>query len=247
VVSRLGASLALFTAVCVVACGSGTPTPSPTPDALASVRVIARGSVTDILGGASTTPFLTNWPTIQSRTLPALQKTQFCKTLELPFADKIIGGMVSVGLNALSLALRRKPAPEETKSVVDFVAEFAVKTCPQWDPTRPSTQTPKPFARWYPLGYIPLLADPGVAWRWAKDKTPCATGTPMCWHVDVVARDGCPTSLFMAVAGLDSEGIVIDPGEGDIGPIAANTPIRVELTPEVAGVRTPRVDFISCS
>jgi len=245
--------LALIAAVSLVGCGTGTPTPDPTPtpeptpDAFASVRAIARGSVTDILGGASTAPFLTNWPTIQSRSLPALQKSQLCHALDLPFADKIIGGIVGVGLNALSLSLRKKPTPEEAKAVVDLVAEFAVKSCPVWDPTKGSTQTPKPSPRWYPLGFSPLLADPGVAWQWPSDHAPCAPGVSRCWHVDVVARNGCPTSLFLAVAGLNSDGVVIDPGEGSIGPIAANTPVRVELTPEVAGVETATVNFISCS
>ena len=209
---------------------------------------MASRSVTDILGGASTSPFLTNWQTIKTGSLPSLQKTQFCQTLELPFADKIISGIVSVGLNALSLSLHKKPIAEEAKGVIDLVASFAVKTCRQWDPTRASTRTPKPVIHWYPSGYTPLLADSGVAWQWATGKVTCAAGTwKWCWNVDVVALRGCPTSLFMAVAGEDSRGVVVDPGEGDLGRIAANTPVRVELTSDVASVKTATVDFISCS
>ena len=239
---RLTPLLAIVAAVGVLACGTGTTTPGPTQhpatpapteatgDAEAAVREMAGGSVTDILGGASTSPFLTNWQTIQTGSLPASQKTQFCQALELPFADKIIAGIVSVGLSALSLSLRKKPIPEEAKGVIDLVASFATKTCRQWDPTRVSRQTPKPVLPWYPRGFSPLLVDPGVAWRRVGPaEANCAVGTKgPCWIYEVVALHGCPTSLFLAVAGHDASGLVIDPGEGSMGPIAANTRSTVE-------------------
>jgi hypothetical protein len=256
--SRLAPLFAVITAACVIACGTGTSTPSPTSrptpaqstvDVEAAARALARDTATDLLAGAGAAPFLTNWQTIQARSLPAVQKTQFCQALELPFADKIIGGIVSVGLSALSLSLRKKPIPEEAKGVIDLVASFATKTCPQWDPTRVSKQTPKPVLPWYPSGFVPLLVDPGVAWRRVgPTEANCAVGTKgPCWIYEVAALYGCPTSLFLAVAGHDASGLVIDPGEDSLGPIAANTPVRIQLTPEVAGVTSATLDYISCS
>jgi hypothetical protein len=244
--SRNALVLTAFAAVWLSAC-SPTPTVAllPTFDAQAAARTLASNSLSNLLNGESTTPTLIDWATIEANApLPPRQTSALCETLESPLAEKVMAGLVSAGFNALSFKLRHKPLSEETRTIVDLAATFAIKTCPHWFPG----QVPKATAislAWYPLGYQPLVADANVAWTWVDPAT-CSTPGP-CWNVNIVARTGCPSSVSIVVAAYDSDGVVVDLGAADLGPSLPNSQVGVEIVSDAPSAKTATVDYISCS
>jgi hypothetical protein len=171
----------------------------------------------------------------------------FCNQLNSSAADDVLASLISVGLNALSLRFRKKPISDDAKDVVKLTATFASEACPLWVPGLIPDRPVTPRPAWYPSGFTPLVADPDVAWRWIEPEEAICSGGLRCWNVDVVARQGCPMDVSMAVAANDAAGVVVDVGFGSLGSTAPNEVRRVELTSNVAAATEATVDYIACS
>jgi hypothetical protein len=56
---------------------------------------------------------------------------------------------------------------------------------------------------WYPQGYYPAPGEESIAWRWDDNVTGCRDGYSIegeyCWGMRVIARDGCPSSLYASI------------------------------------------------
>lgn len=67
----------------------------------------------------------------------------------------------------------------------------------------PDKPSPTPETDWYPAGFKLVSTDPSLAWRWLeRSEYTCDVGS--CNAMYVIARDGCPTSLYVEVAILDA-------------------------------------------
>jgi len=62
---------------------------------------------------------------------------------------------------------------------------------------------------WFPKGFSEFEED--IAWRWGTSKeTNCTYSSGSCWSVVVIARYGCPRSMYAELAIYDSSDIQID-------------------------------------
>ena len=61
--------------------------------------------------------------------------------------------------------------------------------------------------RWWPSDYSLVPSDPTVAFRWMKSSEfDCTFSTGKCWAIEAIARDGCPSSLYIELSILDTSG-----------------------------------------
>jgi hypothetical protein len=253
----LGAIALGLVAVTAASCGGSTPTRTPAPftvapltlpplDAEALARDLLSDNLSEWVDDGAKSPSLIDWESVVGNVpLSDRQRDMFCNQLDSTPADDVLGGVVSAGLNWLSLRFRKKPLSTDADDIVRLTAQFAVKACPLWVPGLIPDPTLAPIEPWYPADFHPLIADPGVAWRWIPSSE-AECGLPgACSNVEVVARDGC-SDIFMAVAFYDTNDIVVDLGSGSVGATRPDEVRRIELTSNVPTSETVSVDFIAC-
>jgi hypothetical protein len=190
------------------------PTAAPTAD-VSHLALDAAGSRLDLLlgGGIRPDPIVLNWNQVETKSLlSGAANTAFCTALDNSHAGDALASIVELGLNALSLKLRHKPLPDEAGTILGFTADFATESCPLWipivhPPSKPA-QTPEPD--WVPEGYLGVIGNPDLVWRWSdKSSYHCSNGIKWCWQVDVYARNGC-IRLQGTVAVKDANGFVLE-------------------------------------
>jgi hypothetical protein len=100
---------------------------------------------------------------------------------------------------------------------------------------------------WYPKGYSEF--SDGIAWRWVNNPSfsdpTCLDGSSACWQVNVVVRDGCPTSLYVE-ATTYSAGSAVGFTNGTTGALNAGDTALVELVDATGTADSARLTTIDC-
>jgi hypothetical protein len=178
--------------------------------ALEAARVRLR-SILD--GEIEPDPLVLRWDQVQARSLLiGAENAAFCARLESSHAGDALASLVAAGLNALSMRLGHKPLPKETETILGFAAGFATASCPMWKPVvnPPALPAPTPEPAWAPAGYLGVVGDPDIVWKWSDPGSySCSPGYSHCWQVEVLPRDGC-TSLDGILTVKDAAGIALD-------------------------------------
>jgi hypothetical protein len=253
---RILATLSIVALVVFGCTGSGgggaTTAPRPRPAPTAAPRPSPTLTVEQILANLdhsriqnlskdTSTSSIVDWPTFKTGTLTLPQKSQLCSALDIQGADDVFAGIAAAALNFISLETRKKPLPKDFEDALGIAVGVAFKSCPAWQPLL----LPTPPPPWYPEGYRLVIGDPAVAWDWA-DPTSCPTGYDRCWWMDVVARDGCLTSLDASILIFDADGIAIERGGPFVSdPVAPGQTIRFQFGAPLLG-KTARAEFINC-
>jgi hypothetical protein len=191
-----------------------TPTPAATMDVSRLALQAAEARRDLLLGGdIRTNPLIVNWSQVETGSfLAGAQNAAFCSSLDNSHAGDALSSLVELGLNALSVKLRHKPLPDETGNILDLAATFATKSCPLWIPVvnPPPSPRPTPAPDWRPAGFLEVIGDPDLVWRWSdKASYNCSSAVRRCWQIDVYARYGCG-SLEGILAVKDSSNVVLE-------------------------------------
>lgn len=80
---------------------------------------------------------------------------------------------------------------------------------------------------WYPDGYYET--GNGVAWNWSSGGG-CKFSSFGCWHMNVIAKDGCPSGLYAAINIVDSAGTVVGFTNDSLPGLAPMRKARLEFT-----------------
>lgn len=213
---RHGRIVLLVVVVLTVAgCGPGedSPVPStgaPAPDPNTAFSELAAQQLESLEGGASAPPALLDWASIQQgATLDVPHATAFCTSLNAPGVDNGLASIIAIAIDAVSMRLRHRPAPDELDAVLGIATTFAAKTCPAWAPGAPAPTHPPPVG-WYPSGYQAVILHPDLAWRWSPTGSfTCTDPDTWCFELQVVTRDGCD-SLHASITTKDATGLPLE-------------------------------------
>ena len=181
--------------------------PSPTFDVTAAIMALGESQLDLIESGEQAPPSLLDWASIEQRKpLDVFEESTFCRSLSAPGVDNGLGSLIAAGINALSLRLRRRPAPDELQNVLSTAVTFAGATCPLWGPRDPPPSPPPP---WYPFGYSLYVLNPNLAWQWvAREAAICPTPATPCWQMNFVTRDNCD-AIWAWITAYDAVGIAL--------------------------------------
>ena len=98
---------------------------------------------------------------------------------------------------------------------------------------------------WYPRGFFELTD--GLAGKWVDGaRDPCGYG-PLCWYwtLDVVAKDGCPSGLYLEANLLDG-GTVVDWTNDSVPALAQGEKARMQFWTYNRGVDDLSLAKASC-
>ena len=98
---------------------------------------------------------------------------------------------------------------------------------------------------WYPKGYLAYY-DPDIAWRWLdRNEFRCAYGN-QCWGISIIAREGCPTSLYAEITILDGGGANIGYTNDLTSGLLKGQEGRLVFEDFTPGADSARLSEISC-
>lgn len=105
-----------------------------------------------------------------------------------------------------------------------------------------ATETP-----WYPSGYSEV--QDGIAFKWmttAEDNASDACTGDHCWGAFVIARDGCPSSLYAEITLLDAQDVQIGYTNDTVGSVAPGTKARLMFNTYESSARQAQLAKVSC-
>ena len=112
------------------------------------------------------------------------------------------------------------------------------------DVTAPTTK--KVVLPWYPEGFNEYDDDAEIAWRWLDNgEYSCAYGDH-CWGMVVIARNGCPSSLYAEITVLDSGGTNIGFTNDTTSGLGAGQKANLVFEDFTPGAKSARLAKISC-
>lgn len=104
-----------------------------------------------------------------------------------------------------------------------------------------------PAAPWWPSDYNAYPSDPSVAWRWMEpNEFNCTYSDGSCWGMEVIARDGCSSSLYVELTILDSSGAAIDYTNDVAGSVTPGQHAKLEFDTFDEDADKARLAEISC-
>lgn len=115
-------------------------------------------------------------------------------------AAVLVGGVVVAGMLAGRPVASTAGPPSVKASPTSTPVIRSTTPAPTPSATRTTAKaTPTPIAtKWYPKGYSEV--QDGIAFAWIPNKkVSCPTYTT-CWQAYVIARDGCPSSLYVELS-----------------------------------------------
>ena len=106
--------------------------------------------------------------------------------------------------------------------------------------------TKKIVLPWYPEGFNEYAGDSQIAWRWLeKGEYSCSYGDH-CWGMAIIAREGCPSSLYVEIAILDSSDTNIGYTNDTTSGLGAGQKAKLVFEDFTAGAKSARLTEISC-
>ena len=116
------------------------------------------------------------------------------------------------------------------------------------DPAPPPTATAAPTPAWAPpAGYTIAPGEPTVGWRWMDGKEfDCTYSRGSCFGVEAVARDGCPSSLYVELSLQDASGTAIGMTNDTVGSVSPGQHAKLIFDTFEEAVRKARIAEVSC-
>lgn len=104
--------------------------------------------------------------------------------------------------------------------------------------------TRAPAVTWTaPAGFSKFSGDPTVAYRW-DDRGSCTFDS--CWHMTVVTKDGCPTSLYVELTTLTPSGTVVGYTNDTVGAVRAGEQAKLNFENLDEGASKARIAEVAC-
>jgi hypothetical protein len=242
---------ALLGAACAEAAAPPAPTwrvPSapPTSDLTRALEA-ARQRLQAFEDGKAPPPLVVAWEDVESGNwLNRQQNAAFCAALDRPGADDALAALVFMGLEAVSLRIRRKPLPDDMHDVLGVAATFATKSCPAWVPVvNPPTSAATPLASWYPAGYSIVHGDEDLVWQWSAPGSFACMDSRSCWQIDVLSRNGC-----MRVDGVlhvqGDDGLIVAIDESAVADVPAGVAIPMQFGLDVPAGTLGNLRYLTC-
>jgi hypothetical protein len=98
---------------------------------------------------------------------------------------------------------------------------------------------------WYPDGFNEY--DGNLAWRWGTSKeTDCSYSSGSCWSVMLIAKDGCPRSLYGEIKIFDSSDVQIDYTNDSASTVSAMQKVKLTFDTFNDNASTAQIGKFSC-
>jgi hypothetical protein len=110
----------------------------------------------------------------------------------------------------------------------------------------PPTAAPSQ-AGWYPAGFAVSPLDPTVAYRWMSKSQFRCDPAPVCWGLQVLARDGCESDLTIEVSLADSAGGALGTVFDTAGVVRAGQQATMVFEVETPGAQQAEITKLSCT
>lgn len=113
--------------------------------------------------------------------------------------------------------------------------------------TTASSDTTVDESPWYPTGYSEV--QDGIAWKWmtvAEDNASDACTGDHCWGAYVIARDGCPSSLYAEITLLDGQDVQLGYTNDTVGSVSPGTKARLMFNTYESSAKQAQLAKVSC-
>ena len=108
------------------------------------------------------------------------------------------------------------------------------------------TPSPEP-TDWWPSDFEPWPGDSSIAWRFEdRGEFNCTYSGASCWGMDVIARDGCSSSLYVELTILDSSGAAIGYTNDAAGRLISGQHAKLVFNTFEASAEKARISTINC-
>jgi len=97
---------------------------------------------------------------------------------------------------------------------------------------------------WYPKGYSTYSGD--IAWRWLEGKEYRCSYGDHCWGISIIAKNGCPTSLYAQITILDGNGANIGYTNDLTSGLSSGQEAKLVFEDFTPGAKSARLSEISC-
>lgn len=97
---------------------------------------------------------------------------------------------------------------------------------------------------WYPKGYSTYSGD--IAWRWLEGKEFRCSYGDRCWGISIIAKKGCPTSLYAEITILNGNGANIGYTNDLTSGLSSGQEARLVFEDFTPGAASARLSEISC-
>lgn len=110
-----------------------------------------------------------------------------------------------------------------------------------------TTTTPDYDDSWIPAGFDGYTEDDTLAWRWAtKSEVDCTYSSGACWSVILVAKDGCPRSLYGEVNIFDKNDIQISYTNDTLASVQPMQKVKLTFDTLDDSAQTANISKFSC-
>jgi hypothetical protein len=135
-------------------------------------------------------------------------------------------GIIAVGYSALQAL----PDRSETRST-----PIATPLAPELD----YSWTP-------PDGFARVDGQPTVAVRWLEGGFSCIGDDSACWGMEIVARDGCPSGVYVELSVLDSAGAAVGFTNDTLSALSPGQKGKLTFESYDDGAQKARLTQVSC-
>lgn len=97
---------------------------------------------------------------------------------------------------------------------------------------------------WYPKGYFSYSGD--IAWRWLEGKEYRCSYGDNCWGISIIAKKGCPTTLYAKITILDRNGVNIGYTNDLTSGLSSGQEARLVFEDFTPGAAKASLSEISC-
>jgi hypothetical protein len=110
-----------------------------------------------------------------------------------------------------------------------------------------TTTTPDYDDSWIPAGFDGYTEDDNIAWRWAtKSEVDCTYSSGACWSAVVIAKEGCPSSLYGEVNIFDKNDIQISYTNDTVGSVQPMQKVKLTFDTLDDSAQTANISKFSC-
>ena len=100
---------------------------------------------------------------------------------------------------------------------------------------------------WIPSGFTGYVSDDNIAWRWGtKTETNCSYSSGSCWTVVLIAKNGCPQSLYGEVNIFDKGDIQISYTNDTLGTVQPMQKVKLTFDTLDELAQSANISKFSC-
>jgi hypothetical protein len=110
-----------------------------------------------------------------------------------------------------------------------------------------TTTTPVYDDSWIPTGFNGYTEDDSIAWRWAtKSEVVCTYSSGACWSIVLVAKEGCPSSLYGEVNIFDKNDVQISYTNDSVASVQPMQKVKLTFDTLDDSAQTANLSKLSC-